>query len=120
MSNPPTREEVAAFLTGRGYRSYPLPALSRHDVHWQRPSGVTRPREDGEALRGRFDVREWHRDTLGGPTDGYEVGASFPTAHGWLRLFFYSLNAERLLARLPALEAEIRAIQERLMGEEKE
>ena len=119
MSNPPTREEVAAFLEGRGYRSYPVHDIDRHDAHWQARSGVSFQTGDGETKRGGFDVREWHLETYQFP-DSYEVGATFETPHGWLRLFFYSLDAERLLARLPALEAEIRAIQERLMGEEKE
>lgn len=119
MSKPPTREEVAAFLEGRGYRSYPVHDIDRHDAHWQARSGVTFKTGDGETKRGGVDVREWSPETYQFP-GSYEVGATFKTPHGWLRLFFYSLDAERLLARLPALEAEIRAIQERLMGEERE
>lgn len=121
LKEPPTREEVAAFLEGRGYRSYPVSDIDRHDRNWQTRSGVICKDSDGDVKRGYFDVREWRREEyrhrIPGIRDGYEVGATFETPHGWLKLWFYSLHAEELLARLPALEAEIRAIQEHLMGE---
>ena len=120
----PTRAEVHARLAERDYRSFPVNAtFDRHDANWQKRSGVLKVKE-GEWLKGYVDVREWrhdkyaHRPEMAHMPDGYEVGACFETPHGWVNFMFYGLNGQELLKRLPTLEAEVRALQERLMGEE--
>lgn len=120
----PTRAEVHARLAERGYRSFPVSAtFGRHDANWQKRSGVFKETED-ELLKGYVDVREWrhdkytHRPEMAHMSDSYEVGARFETPHGWVNFMFYGLNGHELLKRLPTLEAEVRALQERLMGEE--
>ena len=120
------RERVRAFLTEQGYREFPVSNIDRHQVNWQKRSGVERDDGGAETERGYLNIREWQHDDLkllrpdlvAVLHDSYEVVATFETPHGWLKLEFYSLNAEQLRHRLTAIEAEIRLIQRRLLGKE--
>lgn len=120
------REAVRAFLTEQGYREFPVHDIDRHDANWQRRSGVERDNGGAEVQRGYLDIRAWwheetkrrHPELAEVLCDGYEIGATFETPHGWLNLWFYALDTEQLMERLPAVEEEIRIIQRRLLGEQ--
>ncbi len=113
----PPLSEVEAALIERGYKHFtPNPTIDRYAHLWQRRSGVVKE-FDGDIERGFIDVKVYDFSAHGWPLS-YEVGTTFETPHGWIQSYFYSLNGRNLLDRLPALEAEVRALQERLMGEE--
>lgn len=113
----PPLSEVEAALIERGYRHYtPNPELDKYAHLWQKRSGVEKEGE-GETMRGSIDIKVYDFN-YGKHPFSYKVGATFETPHGWFDCKFYSLNGRDLLDRLPALEAEVRALQERLLGEE--
>lgn len=105
----PTREDIDAHLTARGYRAFPVPSLDRHDRNWQLTY-----REDGQ--KRHINIREWQhdkphlRDYYRSLPDGYEVGACFDGGSAWVNVYFYTLTADDLIPRLPEIEARLKSL----------
>lgn len=114
--NPPL-SEITAFLTERGYQGWLAADWQAYQHLYQKPSGIKKYLPDNDSMCGYVDVRVYDLKALKIPPT-YEIGATFETAHGWIHQYFYGLCGRDVLTRLPVLEGEIRAMQERLMGEQ--
>lgn len=105
----PTREDIDAHLTARGYRAFPVSSLDRHDRNWQLTY-----REDGQ--KRHIDVHEWRHDKpefqarFRNLPDSFEVHACFDAGPAWVKVLFYSLSADEFIPRLPEIEARLKSL----------
>lgn len=111
----PCRAEVEKALLATGYRRSAEPISADHAV-FHKPSGVEFVDRDGSTQHGLIEVTSRALLIEGNVWDNYTLGSVFSTALGWMQVYFYTLSAPELLSRLPFLEAEIVALQTRLLA----